>query len=95
MNLTKELRSKLSKEDLLIALRDWKCGYNFEWTNVDRQAYQQICKLISRKVSKELIRKITKEIVVNIFDREYTTDNSRTQKAIIKMLQEAGLEVEK
>ena len=45
------------------------------------------------EIKEELIRKIARRIVEKVFRREYTTDNSQTQRIIKQMLKEAGVKV--
>ena len=44
-------------------------------------------------VNEELIRETAKKIVVGVFEKEYTTDNSQTQRMIKEMLKEAGISI--
>ena len=44
-------------------------------------------------VSEELIRETAERIVTEVFGKEYTIDNSQTQRMIKEMLKEAGVGV--
>lgn len=58
-----------------------------------REAYRHLIQNPKPKVSINNIRKTARYIVMEIFNREYNFDNSQTQRAIIEMLIEAGVEV--
>ena len=45
------------------------------------------------KVDLELIRKTARKIVKEVFKKEYTIDNSQTQRLIKEMLEEAGIKI--
>jgi len=48
---------------------------------------------MSTKIDKELIREAAKKIVEEVFRREYTIDNSQTQRIIKEMLIKIGIKV--
>jgi len=45
----------------------------------------------SNVIDMGLIRKTAEKIVTEIFNKEYTTDNSQTQRFIKEMLEEANI----
>jgi len=50
---------------------------------------------MSTKIDEELIRETAKKIVEEVFRREYTIDNSQTQRIIKEMLKEVGVKMRK
>ena len=47
------------------------------------------------EIKEELIRKTARRIVEKVFRREYTTDNSQTQRIMKQMFKEVGVKVVK
>ena len=46
-----------------------------------------------RKVNVGLLRKTAKRIVTEVFNKEYTVDNSQTQRFIKEMLTASGIKI--
>ena len=67
------------------------------WYESDGKVINKIIKRLEEYdgLDEELIREIAKKIVEEVFGREYTTDNSQTQRIIKEMLEEAGVKVKK